>query len=329
MPDRPCGICSNAVGNRTIKVREMMFGTRDTFEYLECAQCGCIQIAETPSGLQQHYPANYQGNVSAFPAKSILTRLMRHQRAKYCLGRGGFLGKYIVSRYGRPVSSIFGNVDPYIWLKRCDVTFSSRILDVGCGPADLLNELRTDGFLDLTGVDLFLRETGSVRKGLRLVKGEIFDLNEQFDLVMLHHSFEHMPAPQKVVEHIHRLLRPGRYAVIRIPVVPSFAYSKYGTNWAQLDAPRHLYLHSVESIRILAQQAGFDVAEVTFDSNEFQFWASEQYVNDIPLKDERSYWINPEKSMFSKHDIESFRTAAAELNKQRKGDSACFYLYKK
>ena len=186
-----------------------------------------------------------------------------------------------------------------------------------------------DGFSDLTGVDPFIRETTSLRKGLRLIKGEIFNLNEQFDLVMLHHTFEHMPAPQKALAQIHGLLRPGRYAVIRIPVAPSFVYEKYGANWAQLDPPRHLYVHSVESIRILAQQVGFEVAEVTFDSNEFQFWASEQYANEIPLRDERSYWVNPAKSMFSREDIESFRTTAAELNKQRKGDSACFYLYKK
>ena len=329
MQDRRCRICSNITGNRIIIVREMMFGTRDTFEYLECASCGCVQIIEIPSNLQQYYPVEYHGNSLPHPGQGILKRLMKRERARYCLGLGSMLGKHLVLKYGRPISSIFGHPDPYVWLKKCNVTFSSRILEVGCGPAHLLNELHSDGFSDLTGLDPFLSETATSSKGVRLIKGEIFDLNEQFDLVMLHHSFEHVPTPQKVIEHIYKLLSPARYAVVRIPVASSFAYIKYGANWAQLDAPRHLFLHTVASIRLLAGQVGFDVAEVTFDSDEFQFWASEQYANDIPLRDPRSYLVDPEKSMFSERDMESFKTAAIDLNSQNKGDTACFYLYKR
>src|SRR6476661_7449138 len=36
----------------------MMFGTRDEFEYLECAECGTVQIAEIPD-LTAYYPQGY------------------------------------------------------------------------------------------------------------------------------------------------------------------------------------------------------------------------------------------------------------------------------
>ncbi len=35
-----CRICGNGDGNRTFEAREMMFGTREAFGYLECARCG-------------------------------------------------------------------------------------------------------------------------------------------------------------------------------------------------------------------------------------------------------------------------------------------------
>jgi hypothetical protein len=81
-------------------------------------------------------------------------------------------------------------------------------------------------------------------------------------------------------------------------------------------------------MQLLAGDAGFRLADVVWDSNEFQFWASEQYARDIPLRSERSYGVNPANSVFSNADIQRFRWRASELNASGQGDSACFYLLK-
>jgi len=96
----------------------------------------------------------------------------------------------------------------------------------------------------------------------------------------------------------------------------------------QLDAPRHLFLHTLKSMEILAAGSGFKVRDVVFDSTDFQFWASEQYQRDIPLKDKRSYALDPANSLFSPSEILRFKETARELNRNGEGDSACFYLYK-
>ena len=36
----------------------MMFGTREPFEYLECGQCGTLQLIDVPD-LARHYPIEY------------------------------------------------------------------------------------------------------------------------------------------------------------------------------------------------------------------------------------------------------------------------------
>ena len=79
---------------------------------------------------------------------------------------------------------------------------------------------------------------------------------------------------------------------------------------------------------MLADRVGFRVACVACDSTDFQFWGSEQYLKDIPLRDVNSYAENPEKSIFSEEEILSFKLMSIELNKNNDGDQACFCLYK-
>ena len=98
----------------------------------------------------------------------------------------------------------------------------------------------------------------------------------------MHNVFEHVPDPLSTLKKLNDLLEPGRYALLRIPIVDSYGWKNYGVNWALLDAPRHFYLHTTTSMNLLAQEAGFEVARVVFDSDSFTFWGSEQYLR-IPL----------------------------------------------
>ena len=69
-----------------------------------------------------------------------------------------------------------------------------------------------------------------------------------------------------------------------------------------------------------------ELSKIIYDSTAFQFWGSEQYKMNIPLMDPRSHFLNNKKAIFSKDEIRKFEKEADELNKNGKGDSACFYL---
>ena len=145
---------------------------------------------------------------------------------------------------------------------------------------------------------------------------------------MLHHCFEHMSNPEDTLRNIYGILKPDGCVLIRIPVASSYAWKTYRTNWVQLDAPRHFFLHTEESIKILARKTGFMITEVVYDSTEFQFWGSEQHRHDIALFEEHSYRNSPRRSIFTKNQIKTFKAEARELNSKREGDQACFYLRK-
>jgi SAM-dependent methyltransferase len=159
-----------------------------------------------------------------------------------------------------------------------------------------------------------------------VLKRTLSEVEGSFDYVVLNHSFEHMDAPLDVLKHVRRLLAPDGRVIVSTPVASSFAWREYGVDWVSLDAPRHLFVHTLKSVQILTRQAGLRVAEVVYDSTELQFWGSEQYRAGISLHDKRSYARSPRRSMFTREQILTFRRHAQQLNAAGDGDSVSFYL---
>lgn len=320
-----CEACGHASSGRIVAAREMMFGLRDSFRYLECSRCGCLSLIDVPADLARYYPPEYFPGATYHAATGLKAWLAR-QRARYCLERRGLIGKLLVRLRGEPRCSIFGRPAYYGWFRRCQIGFSTRIADVGCGSALLLHRMHLDGFTHLTGIDPFAPASIPSAPGFRIIRDDVFAVSERFGLIMLHHTFEHLSEPLRVLRHLHALLEPGGHLLIRIPVASSHAYRHYGADWVQLDAPRHLFLHTEASIARLAADSGFAVAGVEHDSTDFQFWASEQYRKDIPLKSPQSHAVDPNGGLFSAETIAGYQAQAEELNRRGQGDSACFYL---
>lgn len=319
-----CRVCGNAENNRTLTAREMMFGSREEFDYTECAACGAVQISDIPSDLARHYPSDYLSfNARAVIAETAARRVAARFAGKYLLSGNSLLGKFIVEK--KPWIS--GHFPPSLRAYPIGLSFDSRILDFGCGTGSLLRSLYYFGFRHLTGADAFIESDIQYPKGVTILKRRLDELKPGFDLIMLHHSFEHLPEPQLALEQIRRLMHEESYCLIRMPVL-NLAWEKYRTNWVQMDPPRHLFLFRENGFREMAARAGMSVEHVYYDSDAFQFWGSEQYSMDIPLTDARSKWVDPSSPVFSAKQIEDWEAEAKALNKEGRGDMACFYLRK-
>lgn len=318
-----CRVCHNSAGNTPYKVREMMYGFRDEFEYFECAACGCVQISEIPNNLSKYYPQDYYSFKTI--KKNPLKLFLKKQQLEYVLTGKNLLGKVLTIKFG--VAKIVKWVNE--WRQYASISFEDKILDVGSGTGAYLLELHKMGFKRIMGIDLFIKENICYKdNNIKVKKMDVSEVTEQFDFVMLHHTFEHMPNPLSILKHIHRILFPKRFALIEIPVAGTYAWRTYQKNWVQLDAPRHLFLHTTRSMELLAKDAGFEIAHVVFNSDDFQFWGSEQYLRDIPLYKPKSFKTEPHKSLFTYKELQSFRVRAEKLNQNNDGDSASFYLCK-
>jgi len=318
-----CKVCNVFNQNRQHTFFEMMFGSRDEFDYFECLNCGSLQIAEVPLDLGRHYPSDYLGVATAdsnSPPESVgmLRKLLRIQRSSYLMGRPNYLG-WVVTKLGPNYFPY-----PWNWLKNTKITPTSEILDVGCGPGSLLDALHRQGFSRAVGQDIFQKWT---LPGVTIFRKPLAALSGQYDLIMLHHSFEHMPDPLVTLMQLKKLCNPKGTILIRIPVAGCLAWRIYGGDWFQIDAPRHLVIPSEKGMKLLARQAGLELRKIDFDSTADQFSCSEQYRLGIPLKDPHSSFQRLHDSkLFTDEQKKSFADLAKRANDTGEGDQACFYL---
>ena len=322
-----CHICNTEDNHPTFVVREMMFGTHEEFEYFLCNECGCLQITETPSNLSSFYPStyySYNSKASIPKENSALRKFLERLRVSNALFERGFKFAKLAS-YLADFPPQLNTIGP--WLRKCHIqSFNARFLDVGCGSLSWwLNDLKALGFHNLLGADPYI-ESDVKRGGISILKTDIQNLSDKFDLVTLHHSLEHIPNQAETLRAIRSVLKPGGFCLIRIPLVSSIVWEKYGADWVELDAPRHLYLHSLKSIKLLAKEEGFELVDFFCDSTEFEFWGSEQYRRNIPLMAEESFCINPSKSNFTYLEMSEFKKNAEEANNIGQGGRGCFFF---
>lgn len=312
-----CQICHNVEGNENFVVREMMYGMDETFNYIKCSHCGCLQLKSVPPDLSKYYPSNYY-SFKTQKTNQIKFLLERFKYYFYLKKLDFSLKKLGIKRYERPA---------FIkWIHRTNTARNDAIIDIGCGGGSLLKKFAKAGFQDLTGIDPFI-EKDIEEDRVKILKKSIFDSETTYDLAIMHHSFEHMFDPLAVLQQTYKILNPQGYAIVAVPLI-GYAWRKYGVDWVAIDAPRHLFIHTVASMKMLAEQAGFLVRDVVYDSHAFQFWGSEQIIRGIPVMSDRSYRCNPKNSIFSQEQMQLFFEKSEELNRQNDGDSACFYLYK-
>lgn len=322
-----CRVCEHLGPQESFEVKEMMFGTREAFDYFRCGNCGCLQIENIPQNLSAHYPADYYSlaedaaQARAFRLPWLRSHLERARGRRAVSGRDTLLARLAakvvdlppeIHRVGRLVQA-------------CGVTRPKAVfLDVGCGSSSWwLNCLKAVGFDDLHGLDPHI--PGDITSGrITIRKATLGEITGKFDLITFHHSLEHIPAQIETLERARSLLNADGRCLVRIPVVSSLVWEIYGTDWVELDAPRHLFLHSLRSIAIAGARAGLELVTTQWDSTEFEFYGSEQYRRGIALTAEDSYWKDPSRSGFSYREMAQFRDLAARANREQRGGRACF-----
>lgn len=319
-----CHICGNTDGNSPYTVEERKIGLGDKFTYFQCKNCECLQILNIPEDMSKYYPADFNSFVIE-PDIMYNNRFLRpflRMRDYYAVFDKGIVGKFLYSLYPNY------NLKALSFVK---TSTESSILDVGCGSGYDLYALSALGFHKTLGIDFFINKDITYRNGTTIVKGDVFSLPKDcnWDIIMFHHSFEHMDDPLSILKAVSSLLSINGVCVIRIPVVPSYAWNYYREHWVQIDAPRHFFLHSVKSMQILAEQSGLTLSQPIYDSTSLQFYGSEEYLLNIPLNSCGSYHVNHSSAIFSRRQIRQYDKKALVLNDEKQGDQAIFYLTKK
>lgn len=304
-----CHICENGVGNKIFVAREMILGLRDEFEYLECGQCGILQIVEVPADLERFYGPGYY-SFSAPHRVPNPRRWLKRRLAAHLLGHRSLVGRILAAYLAAPKE--------VEWVRRAGLDLDAEILDVGAGRGQVLLRLRDLGFERLLGIDPFLAEDLAYAGGVRVLKRTLEEVEGRFDLVMFQHSLEHVPDPAATLVAARDRLEPGGCILIRTPIA-SESWKIYGRDWVELDAPRHLHVFTEKGLGTLARRLGLRLIQVSYDTTSFELSGSELYARNIPMCDRL-------QNAFTAEELRGFNVRAHELNQSGCAGRAAFWL---
>lgn len=144
---------------------------------------------------------------------------------------------------------------------------NSKILDLGCGPGYFLDEMKTRGYTDLTGVTL---SPGDIKiceeKGHTIKKYDLSFIpqsegyfDESVDFVFLRHALEHSPYPIFSLMEYNRILK--QFGKIYIEVPQPGCERMHETNL------NHYSILGKEQLAALIVRTGFNIDR--FENFEF------------------------------------------------------------
>ncbi|MDR2475037.1 MAG: class I SAM-dependent methyltransferase [Bacteroidales bacterium] len=282
-------------------------GSGDKFTYIKCSKCGCLQIESYPSSIDKYYATYY----SLQPLKTkeyVYIKILRNLLFRYLITGQNLLGK-LIFRF---------NPDSFSWVEPNMFNFNSSIIDIGSGRGRLVVKMAKSGFRN---IDPFIDDDivyNIKNKQIFIRKQSLYELQGHYDFLMLHHVLEHLPEQHQVFEKLASLMHKDSKLLINIPVIDSYTWDYYEMDAFQLaDIPRHYYLHSINSITILAENHGLKIIKKQHYGNENILIESEKLKRDKTLC--RNF-------NFTKKEIASFRETTKHLIKTQQTGLCCLYL---
>lgn len=144
---------------------------------------------------------------------------------------------------------------------------TARILDCGAGFGSQILGFKNAGY-NANALERSQHRARFIRETLEITctreSIENFTDDEKFDLVFLHHVFEHVSDPRQVLHHMTRLLKPNGMVYLAVPS----QHSEYPPKSMHLIA--HLHWFSLRSLSSLLTKCGYEVLRTSETSRELQ-----------------------------------------------------------
>lgn len=253
-----------------------MFDIPGSFVYIQCILCGLAFLDPQPDKktLRKHYPS-------------------QHYFAYDKEGKGGLIGRlreYLVKRIYKP-TLLSKVLTSFLHTTFATPTYrkEGKILDVGCATGDVLVLLKNLGW-DVYGIDIdkkgiqVAKERGVKNLRVGTYKDVDWYPNNYFDCIRLYHVIEHIDDPSLCLKILYKKLKPQGELLLTTPNFNSPIQKVFGTYWSALDAPRHLYLFTPQTLKRAAKRYKFVVISVTYDSARAIAGSLRYLINDILKK---------------------------------------------
>lgn len=262
-----CGVCGASAARELYTARDRFGNSGAVFTIAECDGCGVWRTLPemTESELAAFYPDEYWG------------------------GAGDPSEDWI--RASQSEKTLF--------MKKCELG-DGRILDVGCGAGFLLRALDANKW-ERFGVEIGKAASEQAARALghdHVFTGALSEAgfaDSSFDVVTFWSALEHANEPQASLVEAKRILKPDGTLIVQVPNAASYQARWFKGSWFALDAPRHRYHFSPQSLDRLLSETGFKVYRRTLFSKAHNSHALRQSLK-ASLRGERS--LIPSQMLF-------------------------------
>ena len=135
-----------------------------------------------------------------------------------------------------------------------------NVLDVGGGVGVFAAYLANKRFQTTVVEPSKKGREACIKKGLNTYLS-VADLptNKRYSATTMWHVLEHLTSPEKTLQELHALMETDALLIIAVPNLKSHDARYYGSEWAALDVPRHLWHFTHKGLIDLVEPLGFVV----------------------------------------------------------------------
>lgn len=214
---------------------------KEEYKVYHCPACGILFQYPFPAkeDFDKIYPNDYYAHIET----EKIPFLMR-----------------LLSRFLKNEKTVFQLIKRSAYPYFDEIKNAKKVLDIGCGKGVFLNVLKEAG-KETHGLEPDSNAVKILEKnGHQAIQGDIFTAkiaDNSYDLVTMFQVIEHIDDHESLVREVYRILKPGGYFIAETPNLASLSAQNKKNCWVNLDMPRHLIIHSPQSIKNLLQKENF------------------------------------------------------------------------
>lgn len=254
-----CDLCHKDRTVLLFEATERITTDHMKFRVVQCSNCGLVYVDPRPSRdeIASYYPKEtydaYQPSHGVRKLKQLLKELVWKSAPGY-------------SRRSGMLKTILGRCLGFFVLPQMEIIIpfkeSGKILDVGCGNGEMIGWMKKYGW-ETYGIDMSRQAcVQAAEHGIKAFTGELKQAHfqaEYFDVIVISHVLEHVHNPLSLLQECNHILKKEGHLIISVPNFGCFDSQLFGRSWFQIDAPRHLYHFTSDTLDKMCQGAGFQV----------------------------------------------------------------------
>jgi len=236
-----CPACGSVKSADLFYARDHLVSGRE-FIIRKCDVCGMGRTVDPPSESDAGAYYLSEEYISHTDSKHTVSDYLYHMARSFMLGRKKKLVSLVTGRS------------------------SGVLVDIGSGTGYFPAYMQKSGW-QATGIEISeaARKYSADRFGLKaLSPAEIKDMpSGTADCITFWHVLEHLYNPDEWLKEVSRILKGDGRCIVALPNFSSTDAAWFGSRWAALDVPRHLWHFTPESVRLFAERNGFECVRIS------------------------------------------------------------------